>query len=197
MINTIIFIIIAFFVGGIPFGLIIAKLCKNIDIREHGSGNIGATNVARIIGFKYAALVFVLDGLKTFLPVFMAKAVYGSKEYAIFIAFFSVIGHIFSPWLKGKGGKGISSTIFALLAVDYRLFLIMTIVWTLCFKITKISAVAALSSVVVTVVSAYFLSSNFVFITLLMLALIIFFAHRKNIKRLFKKEELGFNKKIK
>ena len=195
MINTIIFIIIAFFIGGIPFGLIIGKLCKNIDIREHGSGNIGATNIARTIGFKYAIVVFILDGLKTFLPVFMAKTIYNSKEYAIFIAFFSIIGHIFSPWLKGKGGKGISSTIFALLAVDYRLFLVMSIVWILCFEITKISAVAAIISIIVTLVSSYFLSSNFVFIVMLMLTLVILFAHRKNIKRIISGEEFGFGKK--
>ena len=195
MINIIIFIIMAFFVGGIPFGLIVGKIYKDIDIRKYGSGNIGATNVARVMGIKYALLVFILDGLKTFLPVFAAKLIYGSKEYAIFIAFFSILGHIFSPWLKGKGGKGISSTIFALLAVDYRLFFIMSICWLLIFKLTKISAVAAIFSIIITLVSSYFINGNFIFIVLLMLTFIILFAHRKNIKRLITGEELNFNKK--
>ena len=195
MINIIIFIIMAFFVGGIPFGLIVGKIYKDIDIRKYGSGNIGATNVARVMGIKYALLVFILDGLKTFLPVFAAKLIYGSKEYAIFIAFFSILGHIFSPWLKGKGGKGISSTIFALLAVDYRLFFIMTICWLLIFKLTKISAVAAIFSIIITLISSYFINGNFIFIVLLMLTFIILFAHRKNIKRLITGEELNFNKK--
>ena len=195
MINIIIFIIMAFFVGGIPFGLIVGKIYKDIDIRKYGSGNIGATNVARVMGIKYALLVFILDGLKTFLPVFAAKLIYGSKEYAIFIAFFSILGHIFSPWLKGKGGKGISSTIFALLAVDYRLFFIMSICWLLIFKLTKISAVAAIFSIIITLISSYFINGNFIFIVLLMLTFIILFAHRKNIKRLITGEEFNFNKK--
>lgn len=193
IIYALIFVVLAFFVGGIPFGLIIGKIFKNIDIREHGSGNIGATNVARIIGFKYAVVVFLLDGLKTFLPVAIARCYYGI-EFAGFIAFFSVIGHIFSPWLKGKGGKGISSTMFSLLAIDYRLFLVMSITWLLCFKATKVSALAALSSLLLTLIISYFLSPRFIFIVLLMLTLVIFFAHRKNIKRILKGEELGFKK---
>ena len=190
------FAIVSFFVSGIPFGLLIGKIFKNIDIREQGSGNIGATNVARVIGFKYAVLTFILDGLKSFLPVFIAKNYYGfyGVEFASFVAFFAIIGHIYSPWLKGKGGKGISSTMFALLAIDYRLFLIMSLSWLLCFKITKISSISALTSPILTLIASYFMMNTFSFIVITIITIVIFIAHRKNIIRIIKGEELGFKK---
>ena len=190
------FAIVSFFVSGIPFGLLIGKIFKNIDIREQGSGNIGATNVARVIGFKYAVLTFILDGLKSFLPVFIAKNYYGfyGVEFASFVAFFAIIGHIYSPWLKGKGGKGISSTMFALLAIDYRLFLIMSLSWLLCFKITKISSISALTSTILTLIASYFMMNTFSFIVITIITIVIFIAHRKNIIRIIKGEELGFKK---
>ena len=185
--------ILVFFIGGIPFGLIIGKIFKNIDIRKYGSGNIGATNVARVIGKKYAVLTFLLDGLKSFLPIFIIKSIYGI-HMAAYISFFAITGHIFSPWLKGKGGKGISSLFLALLAIDYRLFLITAITWLLCFKITKISALSALTSVIIMVIGSYFILPKFCFFVFFIIACIIFNAHSNNIKRLINGEELGFKK---
>lgn len=194
--SLLVFAIVSFFISGIPFGLLIGKIFKNIDIREQGSGNIGATNVARVIGFKYAVLTFILDGLKSFLPVLIAKHYYGfyGVEFASFIAFFAIIGHIYSPWLKGKGGKGVSSTMFALLAIDYRLFLIMSLSWVLCFKITKISSLSALISITLTLIASYFMMNVFTFYMIVIITLTIFIAHRKNIIRIIKGEELGFKK---
>lgn len=194
--SILLFSIISFFVGGIPFGLLIGKAVKKIDIREHGSGNIGATNVARVIGFKYAVLTFILDGLKSFLPVFIAKQYYGfyGIEFASFIAFFSVIGHIYSPWLKGKGGKGVSSTMFVLLAIDYRLFLVMSLSWLLCFKLTKISSLSALISIILVLITSYFLTNIFSFYMISIIAFAVFMAHKKNIVKIIKGEELGFKK---
>ena len=187
-INCIIFFsILSFFIGGIPFGLMIGKVFKKIDIREHGSGNIGATNVGRVIGKKYAVLTFLLDGLKSFLPVFFAKYYYGI-QLATYI-------DIFSPWLKGKGGKGISSLMLALLAIDYVLFLIMALTWLLCFKITKISALSALLSTLVMLLSSFFVVERFCFCVLFIVSCVVFYAHRSNIKRLLRGEELGFKRK--
>ena len=194
-INWIIFVsILAFFIGGIPFGLIIGKVFKKIDIREYGSHNIGATNVGRVIGKKYAILTFLLDGLKSFLPVFFAKYYFGI-HFATYIAFFVIMGHIFSPWLKGKGGKGISSLMLALLAIDYVLFLIMALTWLLCFKITKISALSALLSTFIMLVSSFFVVERFCFFVLFVVSCVVFYAHRSNIKRVLSGEELGFGKK--
>ena len=99
--SLLVFAIVSFFISGIPFGLLIGKIFKNVDIREQGSGNIGATNVARVIGFKYAVLTFILDGLKSFLPVLIAKHYYGfyGVEFASFIAFFASSIEPFSSYI--------------------------------------------------------------------------------------------------
>jgi glycerol-3-phosphate acyltransferase PlsY len=192
--NTLIIsLVLIFMVGGIPFGLIIGKVFGKIDIRTQGSGNIGASNVGRLIGKKYAVLTFLLDGLKSFIPVFIIKKLFGI-DIAICATFFSVIGHMYSIWLKGKGGKGISSTMMAILAVDYRIFIAMGLTWILFFKLTKISAIGSLSSVSVMLLCSYFLFNRFCFNVLFLLTLVIFFAHRTNIKRIMGNRELKFDK---
>ncbi len=190
---VIIFGILTFFVGGIPFGLLIGKLVKKVDIRKYGSGSIGATNVTRVIGFRYGFLTFLLDGLKSFLPVILAKY-YFDVYVATYISFFAVMGHIFSPWLRGKGGKGISSFILSLLAIDCRLFLIMGIVWLICYKVTKISALSALTSTSVVAIVSFFIVPKFCALILCLIVCIIFYAHRSNIQRLINGEELSFKK---
>ncbi len=189
----ILYLIVSFLVGGIPFGFIIGKTIGKIVIRTEGSGNIGATNVARVLGFKYAVLTFILDGLKSFLPVFIGKKIFGI-DFAMCIMFCTVIGHMFSVWLKCKGGKGISSIILGLLALDYRLFLIMGASWLLIFKITRISAVAALLSITITIIFSYFLLNKFCFFVFLLIYFFIVFAHRNNLKRLRDGKEFGFKK---
>lgn len=189
----IIYLISTFLICGIPFGLVIGKIFGHIDIRRQGSGNIGATNVGRILGKKYAILTFVLDGLKSFLPVLIAKKIF-YFDFATCTMFFAVAGHIYSVWLKGKGGKGISTLMLSLLALDYRLFLIMALSWLLFFKITKISAVAALTSVTLVTAFSYFLVNRFCFYTFLLIFLMIIYAHKDNIKRLINKKELNFHK---
>lgn len=185
--------ILIFLIGGIPFGYILCKLIKKIDIRQFGSGSIGATNVCRVIGKKYGIITFLLDGMKSFLPIFIIKQYFG-YDAGMFFAFFAITGHIFSPWLKGKGGKGVASLILSMLAIDYRLFLIMVSIWLLCFFISKISALSALTSIFITVISSYFLSSGISFSILFIIACFIFYAHRSNIKRLLNGNELGFKK---
>lgn len=189
----IIYLIISFLVGGIPFGFIIGKIVDKVDIRIYGSGNIGATNVARILGFKYAILTFFLDGLKSFLPIFIAKKIF-DIDFAMCVMFCTVLGHMFSVWLKCKGGKGISSTILGLLALDYRLFLVIGFTWFLVFKISKISAIAALVSITITTITSYFLLNKFCFFVFLLIYFFIIFAHRNNLKRLKNGKEFGFKK---
>jgi glycerol-3-phosphate acyltransferase PlsY len=186
-------LILAYLLGGIPFGFIVCKVFKKIDIREHGSKNIGATNVGRVVGKGYAALVFTLDGCKNFFPVLITKRIYG-VEFSMAVLFAVVIGHIFSFWLKGKGGKGISSTMLGLLALDYRLGFVMAVAWLATFIITKISAVSALFSMILTTTVSYFLMGYYYFLVLCVMSVVIFFAHRENIKRLLNGKELGFKK---
>jgi glycerol-3-phosphate acyltransferase PlsY len=189
----IVYLFLTYLLSGVPFGLIICKVFKKIDLREYGSKNVGATNVGRVAGKKYAVITFALDGLKSFLPVLFSGCIFG-EEFRVFVLFFAVIGHIFSIWLKGRGGKGISSSIVGLLALDYRLGIVMSSAWLLVFLITKISSLAALTSVVAFITTSYFISSPVCFYTLCVMAIIIFWSHRENIKRLISGAEFKFNK---
>jgi glycerol-3-phosphate acyltransferase PlsY len=188
------YLLLTYLLGGVPFGLVICKVFKKIDIRERGSKNVGATNVGRVAGLKYAVWTFILDGLKSFLPVLLARFVF-NDEFQALVLFFAVIGHIFSFWLRGKGGKGISSAMVGLLALDYRLGLTMILVWLLVFRVSKISSLAALASTTVVVFGFYFVSSPADFCIFYLTSIIIFWAHRDNIRKLISGEELGFKKK--
>jgi len=124
------FMILAFAIGSIPFGLFVGQL-RGIDIRKHGSGNIGATNVARTLGFKTGFAVFVLDATKGFIPTFAAGWWMGLIPGTVFsthitafsawmwlvVMALSVLGHMFSPWVSFKGGKGVATGLGALLGV--------------------------------------------------------------------------------
>lgn len=182
----IIYMIGSFLMGGIPFGLVITKIIKKVDIRNYGSGNIGATNVFRVLGIKYAALTFLLDGLKSYLPILLAKNIYG-YNFAISTMFFTVTGHIFSPWLGFRGGKGVASFMLGLLAIDIKLFLLMAITWLIVFFTSHISAVAALTSLLIVLLTSCFLLKDLQFYTILLLSIIIFWAHRKNISEILDK----------
>ncbi|WP_306589514.1 glycerol-3-phosphate 1-O-acyltransferase PlsY [Geothrix sp. 21YS21S-4] len=108
----------AFLSGSIPFGLLLVKLAGKGDVRTHGSGNIGATNVSRVGGKALGVVTLLLDVLKGFLPVFLAKKVgFGADALALF-ALAAVLGHVFTPWLKFQGGKGVATALGVIVAAD-------------------------------------------------------------------------------
>lgn len=180
----------AYLCGSIPFGLIISKIFKNIDIRQHGSHNIGATNVTRTLGKKWGALVLLLDGIKALLPILIIKKYYSNAELILAITTISVIfGHIFSIWLKFKGGKGIACILFALFALNIKLGILFLVSWILMFAIFRISALSALTAVIITLIASFFVSKIYFFMMLL-LGVIIFYKHKDNIKRIINKEQL-------
>lgn len=189
------FEIFAYLCGSIPFGLIISKLAKNIDIREHGSHNIGSTNVARTLGKKWGALVLLLDGLKAALPLLLVKYYYDNCQTMMAITTCVVIiGHIFPVWLHFKGGKGVACLLFSLFVIDYRMGLAFLLTWLLVFLLFKISALSALIAIIVTLIFSSIISKIY-FIMMIFLTLIIVLKHKDNIKRLIKGEESGFKKK--
>lgn len=166
--------LLAFVIGSIPFGLIIAKL-KGIDIRQHGSGNIGATNVFRIVGKKYGLTCLFLDALKGFIPVVIAMnlvritgrdpqfhlgfldsfslilpAVAQMKGQLVHVltALAAVLGHNYSPWLGFKGGKGIATSAGVLIALMPAAVVILLVVFIVTLVITRYVAVASMVSAV-------------------------------------------------
>jgi glycerol-3-phosphate acyltransferase PlsY len=184
----------AYLCGSIPFGLIISKVVKNIDIREHGSHSIGATNAARTLGKKWGAVVLLLDGLKAIFPLLIAKHIFGNnQEILAMTVFFAVIGHIFPIWLKFKGGKGFACILFSYFFLDYRFGLILLGVWIVVFLISKMSSLSTMSAMLAISLFSYFISIPY-FILSLILSFIVFYRHKDNIKRILKGEELAFKK---
>ena len=159
--------VFAFLLGSIPFGLIIAKL-KGINIREHGSGNIGATNVLRVIGKKYGITCLLLDALKGFIPVVIAISLIrfeGMKNpmtltallphaqdfpmltaqmFQVITGLFAVLGHNYSPWVGFKGGKGIATSAGVLIALMPAAIVILIAVWLLVFLISRYVSLASI-----------------------------------------------------
>lgn len=192
--NFFIFQVIAYLFGSIPFGLIVSKKAKNVDIRDYGSGNIGATNAVRVLGKKLGALVFLLDGIKAAFPLIIAKYLFGFPEDMLAITTCSIIlGHIFPIWLHFKGGKGISCLIFSYFILDWKLGVVFAITWLVIFLFFRISALSALMAVLTSAIMAFFVSGAY-FVMSIFLSALIFYRHKINIKNLIENKELCFKK---
>ena len=144
--------LICYFIGSVPFGYIFYLIIKKDDIRNHGSGNIGATNVNRLIGKKFGILTLTLDFLKTLCPCLVVHNYFGT-EVGVISGFLTIIGHIFPIWLKFKGGKGVASYMGFMLATSWPLFIICTTSWMIVIKIIKYSSIAAILSILITLIA--------------------------------------------
>ena len=185
--DYLIVIIISYFLGSIPFGLILTKIFLNKDIRTIGSGNIGATNVLRsgnkLLG--YTTLFF--DVIKAIIPVIYVKFNHADFIYISSLCVF--LGHVFPIWLKFKGGKGVATYVGILFSLNIIFGLVFGICWLIIFFISKYSSLASLIGSLS--IPFYILiiegSENLFFFVIMFI--LIFFTHRENIKRLKNKEE--------
>ena len=179
--------IISYLMGSIPFGLILTKIFLKKDIREIGSGNIGATNALRtgnkLIGYS----TLILDVLKAVIPVLYIKINFPDAVYIS--ALFAFIGHLFPVWLKFKGGKGVATYVGILFSLNIIYGLVFGICWLIIFFISKYSSLASLiGSLSIPVYILILEGLENVFFYVIMFILILF-THRENIKRLKNKEE--------
>lgn len=185
------FIILAYIIGSIPFGLILSKFLNNLDPRLYGSKNIGATNVVRISGFKIGFLTLLFDISKAFLIIKFIEMF--NAELKTYASFFVFIGHIFPVWLKFKGGKGVAVFLGILLSFSIILTLVFVITWIMVFILFRYSSLSALISCVSTFfVSCYFHEFSFT-LFILVLNIVIFIRHHQNIKGLIKGKEKKFS----
>ena len=182
-----IYLIISYLLGSIPFGLIIARLFNKGDIRKVGSGNIGATNVMRVGGLRLAGLVWLLDMFKAILAVVIGRYV-GGDVFAVWCGFFAILGHCFPVWLNFHGGKGISALFGILLAVNPILFLICGIEWLIVVFATGFSSAGAAVVFCLTPILGFFISFG-VGVGFLAIALLCLLRHRENILRLISGKE--------
>ena len=175
-------IIVSYLFGSIPFGLLLTKIFLKKDIREIGSGNIGATNVLRagnkILGYS----TLVLDILKAVLPILYIK--FFMNDYLYISALSIFIGHVFPIWLKFKGGKGVASYLGILCCLDIYTALIFGIVWISVFILFKFSSLSSLLASLTIPIFHFFYNSNSDYYFYFMMFILIFFTHRENIKRL-------------
>ena len=180
--------LIGYFAGSIPFGLFFTKMAGFGDIRDIGSGNIGATNVLRTGNKKIAIATLIADALKAAVPVAFFAHQYG-EEIAAVSAIAGFLGHVFPVWLNFKGGKGVAVFIGILYAQSFMAGLVFCGLWILTAMITRISSLSALIACAVTPVIIYFTGNLVLAIGSAVLALLAFWAHRENIKRLLQGRE--------
>lgn len=191
--------VVAFFLGSIPTGFLIVRASKGIDIRKTGSGNIGATNVGRVLGKWGFALVLLLDALKGFLPTLLVLLLFGL--YPAIASFCgSFLGHIFTPWLGFKGGKGVATGLGAFLALDPLAMAVGVGVWLITFLIGRYVSLASIVAALGVFLFITFLQGSFPLSILSgAAALLVWFTHRSNMKRLLEGTEnrVSFRKKTK
>ena len=203
----------AYLVGAVPFGYLLVKLRTGQDVRTLGSGNIGATNVARVLGTAWFVPVFVLDFLKGFAPVFWAAPWVAARwpcpicdhlstALAVLFGFFAMLGHMFPVYLKFRGGKGVATVAGVLFAMNWMATLAGLVVWLLVFLPSRYVSLASIASAVAVPVAHHFTAARLgasgqwivtIFFTLACLLVIV--RHRGNIGRLLSGTETRVGKK--
>tara|TARA_B100002051_G_C16698911_1_gene619815 strand:- start:1083 stop:1658 length:576 start_codon:yes stop_codon:yes gene_type:complete len=183
-------IIFSYLLGSIPFGLILTKLILKKDIRNIGSGNIGATNVLRSGNKLIGYITLLLDILKAIIPVVYIKLNYPDLIYISSLSVF--LGHVFPIWLKFKGGKGVATYVGILFSINLTFGFVFCISWLLVFILSKYSSLSSLVASFSVPVYLFFTNGEQI-IFFVILFVLIFFTHRENIKRLKNKEESKSN----
>lgn len=182
-------LLLAYLAGSIPFGLVVGKLFYNLDVREHGSGNVGTTNVVRVLGKKAGAMVLVCDMLKGYVPAAIA-AQFLNPWLAIFIAAAPVVGHMYSVFLKGSGGKGVATGAAVVLALVPLAFGIILVVWVLLVLATRYVSLASLVATFLVPVLVIAFGDPLPYqIAAVLVTVVISWAHRGNIRRLIEGTE--------
>jgi len=184
--EVIIIAITSYLIGSIPFGFILTKIFLKKDIRDIGSGNIGATNALRTGNKSLGYGTLLLDVLKAIIPVIYTKLNY--PDYIFITSMFVFIGHVFPLWLKFKGGKGVAPYVGILFSINLIYGIVFVSIWIITFLISKYSSLASLiASFTIPIYLLFFNNENLIFFSIMFV--LIFYTHRENVKRLKNKEE--------
>ncbi len=187
--------LISYLIGSIPFGYLIAKR-KGINIFNFGSGNIGATNISRVLGKKLGLLVLILDALKGAIPTLITYKIFSVKlPQLMLIPISAIVGHCFSAFLRLKGGKGVATSLGSMLVIfpiqigiSVAIFIIVLLIWG---YVSLASIISSLTFPIIVLISGYNLN---VFLFTLFIALFILYRHKENINRLLQRRESKFLK---
>ena len=179
--------ILSYLMGSIPFGFLLTKLFLKKDIREIGSGNIGATNVLRTGNKTIGYATLILDILKAITPIIYVKFYF--PEFLYITSLCTFLGHVFPIWLKFKGGKGVATYVGILFAINIYFGLIFITTWLITFALSKFSSLSSLTASFSVPIYLLILTQFDQVIFFTIMFVLIFFTHRENIKRLKNKEE--------
>lgn len=197
MINIII-PILCYFIGAIPFSYIIVKLVKGIDLRTVGSGNVGATNAGRVLGKWGFISAFLLDMLKSFLPLFILKNFYNySMNFLLICALTLIIGHTYTIFLNFKGGKGVATGLGVFLALSPKSITIALIVFLVMVSIFRMVSLGSISAAIALLITVLFSDANVNFkVFTFIVATFVIYKHKDNIKRILNKTEKKIGEKV-
>lgn len=190
-------VVASYFIGAFPTSYVVARAVRGIDLREHGSGNLGATNVFRVLGWKAAVPVFLVDIFKGFAPAFFFPALDGSPrwEWALAYGAAAILGHVYSIYVRFRGGKGVATSAGVFLALAPWAVLAGLVVWLTLVFITRIVSISSIVAAVI-VPPVVYLTTGAGPVLWLSLALGVFviWSHRSNIGRLARGEEHRFGR---
>lgn len=189
---------VAYLLGSVSFGLLIGKWFSGIDVRQHGSGNAGATNISRVLGTGPGLIVLFLDGLKGYLPVVLTLALTdGHLPAAMLVGIAAIIGHIWPLYFGFRGGKGVATTIGVMLGISFWATLIAGAITLLVIAITRYVSLGSLLMVfLLPWLLLAFGKGWAVFALSLLLMVLVFWKHRENIQRLLQGREHKFGKRV-
>jgi len=183
-------LLMGYLAGSIPFGVWITRRVKGVDVRSQGSGNIGATNVARVAGKKLGVLVLLLDALKGALPVLLARALLPQALWLhAGVALCAFLGHVFPVWLRFKGGKGVATALGVLVVLEWWAALAGALAYLVMFAIFRVSSLGSLVGAVTALVLAVFFAPPAYAALTAALFVLILWTHRGNLQRLWAKTE--------
>lgn len=182
-------LIAGYFIGSIPFGLLLVRAAGGGDIRKVGSGNIGTTNVLRAGGKKLAAATLVLDAAKGLVPILLAQMYWPGGAAEQFAAAGAFFGHCFPVWLRFKGGKGVATLIGIGLGLHWMIGLGIVVVWLLAARLSRISSVGGMAAAAAAPLSALAFGHPQYAAVLALLFAVVLVRHRANIRRLIAGEE--------
>jgi glycerol-3-phosphate acyltransferase PlsY len=190
------FYLLAYALGGIPFGMILAKIFAGVNVKESGSGSIGATNVLRVVketnpslAKKLGAATLALDALKGIAVVLAAKYFEMSESVQWLVAVLAVIGHCFSPYLWFEGGKGVATGMGVMAVMLPAETAIALAVWAIAAKTIRISSLSSMLGLLALIIASFVIHPDMFHAPVLFIAFILFYKHIPNFVRLFKGEE--------
>lgn len=190
-------VLLSYLIGSIPSSYLAGKLARGIDLRQHGSGNLGATNTFRVLGARVAAPVMIFDIAKGFIPTAFFPRWDGSPvwSWALLYGAAAIVGHVFSLYLRFKGGKGVATATGVFLALSPVAMLIATAVWVLVLRIGRMVSLASVLAALVLIIALLLTESRTEVLLLgVGVSLFVIVMHRSNIGRILRGEEHRFGK---